>query len=719
MSPAFLAPLSSAAVFTSAVLVFWMEPLFAKMILPSMGGAAAVWVTALMFYQAVLLLGYVYAHLSSRMLPGRVQVAVHAILLGAAVLVLPAIVPEFGGLSTQPTMRMLAVLSLGTGLPLLALSATAPLVQHWFSRSAHRAAADPYFLYAASNVGSLGALLAFPLVIEPNLGMSFQNNVWTGLFVVAAVLILGCGVAMAKRGSGSSAGVVVAAPMERAEGEPPKRWRWLVLSAVPSSLLSGTTTIISTDIAPGPLLWLVPLGLYLLTFILTFGRREIFPTRLLLLVQVVLLFPALLAMLGSGRVLGEYLTVASLLLLLFVSAFLCHRRLFNSRPEPGRLTEFYLTISLGGLIGGSFNALVAPQLFSSVLEYPLALLAALLLRPRLVPPARWHMLILPPVVLGIAAVALGRTSLLTPQQTYTLLVFLLPLAAIVGASQPIRVASIIGLALVLLPNLASQVQLHAVRNFYGVLRVAKDGDNAMRLTSGTTLHGMQSTELALRREPTLYFSRQGPLGDVFQVMAGRLDGDAVSVIGLGVGTIACYAPENARWTFVDINPEVLRLATDSQYFTFLRDCQPNANLLVADGRLALGKAGGSQSLIILDAFSSDSVPMHLITREAMELYFSHLAPDGVVAVHITNRFLDLQPQFAALASSLGIPAVTRRTEASGKLSADSRWVVLSRSTDKIAMLKAAGWSEMPAATSPPWTDDQNDLLSAIVARWRS
>lgn len=712
-----IAAVYTATIFLSAVLIFWIEPLFAKMILPVVGGTPATWVTALMFYQAVLLLGYGYSFLLTRTVPLKLQAGVHLAVLALAALALPPALPS-AALSGAPVFFVLFLMTVGIGAPLLALSASAPLLQHWFTGTAHPQARDPYFLYAASNIGSLGALLAFPVAVEPMLGLSLQTRAWTIGYGVLAVLILAS--ASLARSGGEAAESEAAAP----EAAPAHPWReralWLALAAVPSSLLSGTTTKITTVAAAGPLFWVVPLALYLLSFALAFARRRWLPLRPVLWAQTVA--TALVVIETWIRVwTGGWPVILVLIVVLFLSAYVCNCRLADSRPGPGRTGEYYLVIALGGLIGGGFNALVAPAVFPDVIEYPLALVLAIALRPAGRVPMRARDVAFPLAVGAVCTATLLVTFLrdmapLGPVMNLVLAVVLLLLSPV-----PARFALGAAVAFVVsgLPDLLSP-PLDRERNFFGVIRVLDDRESQLHiLANGSILHGLQSTEPATRDEPTSYYHRKGPLGDVMALLADRRS-EGAAVIGLGAGTVACYGSPEAPWTFYEINPAVVRVASDPRYFSFLSDCQPQARIRLGDGRLLLAGDAGRYPLIILDAFSSDAVPAHLLTVEALSAYFEKLAPGGIIAINVSNRFIELPPILAAAAERLGVTAASRFDPTDNRLAKASNWVALARSPETLAPLIAQrGWSKARSNGAEAWTDDRSDLFQPLLWHLRA
>ncbi len=713
-SAALIGSVYTATILLSAVLIFWIEPLFPKMILPIVGGTPATWITALMFYQLALLAGYAYSFLLTRMLAFPAQVAVHVIFLALAASALPPALPASAHLSDHPVFQVLFMLTAGVGAPLLALSASAPLLQHWFTRTPHPHARDPYPLYAASNVGSLGALLAFPVLIEPTLGLRIQTHAWAALYGALALLILACA-ALAWPGRATAETETVTAPATAVAHPWRERALWLVLAAVPSSLLSGTTTKITTEAAAGPLFWVVPLALYLLTFALAFARRRSLPLRPVLIAQTIGTALIVMERLIEGWPLGGELMILVLIALLFLTAYICNCRLADSRPGPERTGEFYLTIALGGLMGGTFNALIAPNLFSDVIEYPLVLVLALALRPRTAPLHPRDVVI--PLGIGIiAAVVMSLNFITDMPQIPALLSIIFAILLFPLSRVPMRVA--VGLAMAFLvaaiPDLVFP-PLDRERNFFGVIKVLEDPGNALHLlVNGAILHGLESTDAETRDEPTSYYHRRGPLGDVMALVGDRL-ADGAAVIGLGAGTVACYGSKTAPWTFYEINPAVVRVARDPRLFSFLSDCQPDARMRVGDGRLMLASDSGRYPLIVLDAFSSDAVPTHLLTLEAFSAYLEKLAPDGVIAVNISNRFIDLLPILAAAGERLGLAVVWRFDNHYDRLARASKWVALARSPERLATLIAAhGWSHARSGGVAPWTDDRSDLFLPLL-----
>ncbi|MCX6549803.1 MAG: fused MFS/spermidine synthase [Acidobacteria bacterium] len=758
------------ALFAGSVLLFLLEPLFGRLVLPTLGGAPAVWATCLVFFQLTLLAGYLYAWASTRWLGLRSQLAVHSALLVLAVAVLPVrIVPGWAPPpSANPIPWLLAVLTVSIGLPFFVVSTTAPILQHWFANTEHPDAHDPYFLYRASNLGSMIGLVGYPFLVEPWLGVNAQGIAWSTGYMVFAVLVLGCAALLWKHPRGQRAGSVsITAPdpavpktgpnADVAKGFSPAKTglkacstgskpnaspdlalsgsqllRWTTLAAVPSSLLLGVTTYLSTDVAVVPLLWVVPLLLYLSTFVLAFAPRPLIPTRVL-----VILLPLVVLPLGIVLAVGvsepAWAFVPLHLAAFFISALICHQQLADERPPAQFLTLFYLCLSVGGAIGGLFNALVAPLVFTLPREYPLAIVAVCLLKPyRGVPVKRARMDaadLWMPVALGTATFALLA---MTGQSGSSLGKLGLPLGlglpvflCYVFSPRPVRLG--LGLAAVLLVWSLQPSKFGAVvdveRSFFGVHRVVVDSEHHLRLLfHGNTLHGAQSLDPAKAREPQTYYTRSGPAGQVFEAMA-RKAGQSIGVVGLGTGALAGYALPGQTWTFYEIDPVVLRLARDAGYFSFLRDAAVPVRVEVGDARLSLVHAPAHGfDLLVLDAFSSDAVPVHLLTREAVQLYLSKLKPGGVLAFHASSRFLRLRREFLALANDAGLAHVRQLDMRS--MSKDdwsgwtpSEWVVMARDREDLGPLGSdSRWGRIEEPAARVWTDDYSNLLALF--RWR-
>ncbi len=725
----------TATVFTSATLLFLVQPMFGKMVLPLLGGTPAVWNTSMLFFQAMLLAGYLYAHLATRGLGVQKQARVHVVLLAVSLLALPIGV----GQGWQPPREaspipwLLLLLTVSIGLPFFVLSSSGPMLQRWFASTSHPDAENPYFLYAASNLGSMVALLGYPLLLEPHLRLVQQSWVWTGGYGALVALTVGCAWLLWREPVGAPHQLAASASGTGTISNA-RRVRWVLLALLPSSLLLGVTQFLSLDIAAIPLLWVVPLALYLLTFTIVFARKPG-----LLHVAMVRLQPVVVLPLAILMFWNQSMSITVLfplhLLAFFVTTMVCHGELSRDRPPAADLTEFYLWISVGGVLGGIFNVLIAPAIFDRVIEYPLAIALACMLRPALARGARSTrsrvLDLLLPLAFGLALLWLGR-AVNTAEWSYGegTTAVLSAVIAIVGlqfASYPIRFGLAVG-ALLLAGGLTKQSQgevLIRERTFFGTHRVVRDAARMHhRFVHGSTLHGAQARDPAERRRPLTYYQREGPFGRVFEGLQRPPGERRVAVVGLGTGAAACYAAPGDEWTFYEIDPAVERIARNPRYFTFLQDCAPDARVVLGDARLSLADAPDHHyDLIVLDAFSSDAIPVHLMTREALALYLSKLREGGAIAFHISNRYLDLEPVLAALVRDAGLVGMIGRTaplsaEQRASLITFSRWVVVGRQAeDLLGMGRGSLW---PLIEEQPdvglWTDDFSNLLS--IFRWR-
>ena len=723
-----LVPLFASTLFTSAALLFTIEPMFGKMVLPLLGGAPAVWNTCMVFYQAALLAGYAYAHVLTGRFRLRTQVSIHLVLLAAAAFALPVSIAErgFPAADHSPTAWLLGTMFVLVGGPLFVLSATAPLLQKWFSNTDDVSARDPYFLYAASNVGSILALLAYPLVIEPAISLSNQSRGWSAGYLVLAALTLGCGIA-AGRSSPTERARSNAATQGVERITPWRRMRWLALSFLPSSLMLSVTTYLSTDVAAVPLLWTVPLALYLLSFVFAFSPRAAFSTRLIRNALMVVTLPIVaVLLLRTNR--PVWLIVPLHLVVLFTYALALHRALADDRPSPARLTEFYLWLAVGGAIGGLFNTLVAPHLFASVAEYPLVLAAGcvLALWPAglaRVPRFGWAFPIL--TAASATLLVLGtRPSSIVPESWVAPLGIAGLFFYVMCGSNPRWVAAAVVLALAAGPLAREQADglLYAKRTFFGIYRVVDvPAQRQHRLEHGTTLHGGQLTDVFAAKQATFYYHPFGPIGQVIQAAGSRLRNADIGVVGLGAGTLAAYAEDGQRWTFYEIDPDMERIARDRRLFTYLGDCGAMCTVVIGDARLSLSSPTAPRhTLLILDAFSSDAIPVHLMTREAFDVYMSKLTEDGILAVHVSNRHLDLKPILATIAAERRLEAFGQHFKASeDPAQSSSEWVVLAKSAATLeALATDPRWARLePRPGFRVWTDDFSNILSVLKPLW--
>ena len=700
-------------------MLFAVQPMVGKLVLPLLGGGPSVWATCLVFFQCSLLLGYVYAHGLARALPPRAQRIIHLALLLAALAGLPIDLSSAAGApdaTRNPTGWLLALLIGSAGLPFLALTANAPLLQGWFAAAENR---SPYALYAASNAGSLTGLLLYPAWVERRFTLFAQHWGWTVGYGILVALVAACGACSSR----------TAPAPPRADTAPPSRRRltWFSLALVPSSLLLGVTHWISADIAPVPLLWTVPLALYLASFVMVFAPRPLlapaWTSRALCLLTV-----CALVGIWTESVHSLWLAIPLHLVILFLAAWLCHGRLAASAPPPAQLTEYFFWIGAGGAAGGIANALLAPLVFDSIAEYPLTLIAATALARRGAEPSdlrrERRLDVLLPLALGAAALAWAvAVRRWLPLSRLSSILTLLP-PALFGYSFVLRPARFaLGLLAIFVavqigPGARGDV-LFATRNFFGISRVISDPVRGFRdLVHGTTLHGRERAGAA-RCEPTAYYHPKGPLGDVMAAWRASGAPAAAAVIGLGAGAAAAYSQPGDSWTFYEIDPQVAAIAR--RYFDFLGVCAPSGppRVVLGDARLRLREspAGTRFGLIFLDAFSSDAVPVHLLTREAAELYRALLDPRGLLAVNASNTFLDLPPLFAALAQELRFQAFVRADlgvdHASGKEA--SLFVVMTRDPSLTRRFSATpGWHPLVASRElRAWSDDFSDPFGLL------
>src|SRR5215510_6323370 len=722
----------TAAIFLSAALLFAVQPMFTKMVLPQLGGSPSVFSVSLKNYQAALLLGYAYAHLLTRYAPARLAPLIHVAVMIAAALTLPlAIAASWGRPPTQGVaFCLLGLFTVSIGLPFFALSANAPLLQAWFARSDHPRAKDPYFLYAASNIGSILALLSYPFVIEPFTRLGQQSNGWSTGFLGLIFLIGACG-ALSWRSGGATRDAAVT---EEAGARP--TWRdaatWMGLAAVPSGLLIAVTAHLSTDIAPSPFLWVIPLALYLLTFVIVFAQKPILPHRAMVLIQ-----PALLVALVATIVytVHDYLPLVMLLhvVAFFVIALVCHGELARPRPAAGHLTAFYMWMSAAGVAGGIAAALIAPYVFPWVAEYPILIVLAILCRPGL-KLSDWRQTLAIAVLFAVAAAvivvpAVGFDVGLTDAQFYWSLGVLLALAfAASFLPNPLAFAALI--VLVFMVWRFYEVDLDRVRSFFGVHKIVDRGDGVRVLQHGTTIHGAErlvdiEAGPGTRPLPLTYFHANAATVQTISAARARTGGPInVAIVGLGAGTLACYAEPGDDWTYYEIDPTVVDIARDPSRFTFLSACAPDMPIVLGDARLTLGDApDGSYDVILLDAFASDMMPVHLMTREAMALYLRKLKPEGIVALHVSSRYMELVSVVAGIADANGLLARLNPPEEVDPEAHQYQSAVVAaarKDADFGTLISDGQW--IPVRPDPRqwvWTDDYSNVIGAIIRHLRA
>ena len=715
-----------ATIFLSAALVFLVQPMFAKMATPLLGGAPNVWNVSLVCFQAALLIGYAYAHLLTRLVRAlRTQILIHTGLLAVAALVLPFQLSGALGQpsATQPSLWLIGVFAISIAPPFAVISATAPLIQSWYSRSGRADAHDPYHLYGASNIGSLVGLMAYPVLLEPLLSLTVQTEVWTFGYATLALLLVACGVLAFRTGGGrapADARTTPAAVAIMTDRVWRQRLWWLTCAFIPSSMLVGVTTLIATEIASVPFLWVVPLLLYISTFIIVFARRPVLSLaaskrRLVLIVAMALLvLPPVVS-------LPFYVPLIIHLAALFLAAHVCHGVLAEDRPDAGRLTEFYLIMSLGGVLGGAFNALLVPILFNSIIEYPLMLLAVLFIRPGVAfrPTGRER------VWVGAALIALagGATLRLTLGADLELMIFYSALLIATVFCLAMSVENRAGAALIAacawgIGLLASPITgSFSERSFFGVAQI-QERDGHRILFHGMTVHGTQSLDPETALRPTTYYAPETPIGQVF---AAHDRPGHVAIVGLGAGSVACYARPGQAYTYYEIDPLVARLASDPEHFTYLSECTPGADIIVGDGRLNLtAEPQGKYELMLIDAFSSSSVPTHLLTREAIDLYLSRLSEDGVLVLHVSNKFMSLPHVVARITDDLQVPAYYQYFSPDGDQAVHyeahaSQVIVIARNASALSSFAASAlWVPLEGDGKRPWTDNYTNVLGAIL-----
>lgn len=744
-----LLPLFTLAIFVSAALLFFVQPMFAKMVLPKLGGTPAVWSVAMVFFQTVLLAGYAYAHFLTRNLQGRQAVMIHIAVMAAAILFLPLGIAS--GWTKPPASGeafwLLGLFAVSIGLPFFALSANGPLLQAWFARTAHPAAKDPYFLYAASNVGSFLALLAYPFAVEPLTRLQQQTFGWSAGFVLLIVLIAGCGYLIwntkdlkaAKASEGETAGKPT--------------WSeaavWVALAAIPSGLLIAVTSHISTDVAAVPFLWVVPLALYLLTYVLVFSRFAAYVHQ-----AAVILQPLFIAALIASQVFEGFDSIFWILTIhiaaFFFTALVCHGELARLRPAPAYLTEFYMWMSAGGMIGGIAAALVAPQIFNWVAEYPILIVLALLCRPGWIwPTGRYATVFFWLALAIVAAAALApafgyRVPLLSDLApgTYTYMKWVigaLLVASILISFDSVKYAYIIALCFLTIKayeNIDSRTR-HTLRSFFGVHKVTDSYDSRFRvLLHGTTIHGAQRMmtndfkPYSGRPELTTYYYKSAAIAQA--VAQARLNKNGpinYAVVGLGTGTLACHKQEKDSVTYYEIDPTTIEIATNpSRYgFSFLQQCAPDAKIVLGDARLTIADApDGSYDFIVIDAFSSDAIPIHLMTKEAVEIYKRKLAPRGVLVMHISNRHLELASVVAGIAAANGMVVRTHNTTEGDTEVSDEDYkfsgtvsAIVNKPEDFGALDEARHWNDENVDPQQwVWTDDYSNVLGAMLRHSR-
>jgi hypothetical protein len=733
----------TAAIFVSALLLFSVQPLFTKMVLPRLGGSPAVWSVAMVFFQSLLLGGYAYAHFLMQLRNRSIPVAVHLVLLAAALLTLPLSIAS--GWGEPPTsgyaVWLLGLFAVSIGLPFFALAANNPLLQAWFVRTGHPNGPDPYFLYASSNIGSFLALLSYPVLLEPMFTLRTQNLIWTCGYGLLILLIASCGVLLL-RSPANAAELNMPADDNNA---PAPSWllraRWIFLAAVPSGLLIAVTAHISTDVAAAPLLWVLPLSLYLLTWVLVFQSRPLLPHKWMLLAQP-LAIAGVVVLLAFGGEQNLLLTLGGHQLCFFVIAMACHGELARTRPAAKYLTGFYVALSFGGMVGGLFAGLIAPFAFSWVAEYPILLALAALCRPsgheRLPRWSRWYW-----PLLAALAVALIVPTYSTTGRVFIWLdtnrVWVIGAVGVLSALLALalnanrwKIFSTVVVALVLLRAYPSDDgRVETVRSFFGVHKIVVTPNGQYHvLMHGTTIHGAEKfknddgTPVKGQPEPITYYHKDGGIGQAITAIRERKGAPLrVAVIGLGAGTLTCAAEPGEEWKFFEIDQTMVDTARDPKYFTYVHVCEPNLEPVIGDARLTFAREpDGVYDLIIVDAYSSDAIPIHLATEEAMEIYKAKLAPQGAVVMHVSNRHLELSSVVVGIADANDLKSwvYSEDTNRDAEYIFSTSVVVSAREEADVGKLASSEqWALTEAKDNQRvWTDDYSNVLGAVWRRLR-
>jgi hypothetical protein len=738
-----------AAIFLSAALLFQIEPMFAKMALPRLGGSPSVWSVAMVFFQTMLLAGYVYAHLLTRYAAGRMSILIHLVVMGLAASTLPLAIGAGRAPAEGQAFWLIGLFATSIGLPFFALAANGPLLQAWFARTDHPDAADPYFLYAASNIGSFIALLSYPTVVEPFIPLSVQTGLWSFGFYLLMALIAAGGALAWLRHAAANRGAGAGAATEPAAAAASPSWRdrliWCALAAVPSGLLLAVTAHISTDVAAVPLLWVLPLALYLLTFVIVFQRRPLIPHWLAVALQPFFII-ALVAVIVFDPIKNIFGIVGLHCAAFFVNALVCHGELARRRPAARYLTVFYVWMAAGGMVGGIAVGLIAPYVFNWIAEYPILIALAALCRPGLTLPTSPNGRRLALGALAVTALVLIAFYFFHPDYEETRFDYMIGaflLAAVPFWRAPVPFAAAIAVALFINHTYIDVNGTTTVRSFFGVSKIADSDDGRFRVLShGTTLHGAERIRDASgqpvsgRPDILMYYydgsamaqimdvvraQKAAPIGAQVMVRAQKAAPIRYAVVGLGAGSLACRANPADTVHYYEIDPAIVHIARDSGLFHFVSACRPDVPIMLGDARLTLADApDSSYDIIYVDAFSSDAIPIHLITREAMAVYLRKLSPHGIVVIHVSNRFLELASVVAGIAAANG--AVARVNDGSDFTENVSEYLfvgtVVAVARDDRDFGTLAGSQNWPLQTPDPsqwvWTDDYSNIVGAIL-----
>ncbi|MAH05964.1 MAG: hypothetical protein CL561_10440 [Alphaproteobacteria bacterium] len=737
-------PVYSLTLILSAVLLFSVQPMFSKMILPLLGGTSQVWNTSMLFFQLCLLAGYAYAHGTTKLLSAKLQAIIHVCLVTAFIISLPfgvdaSLEPPY---NSDPTFWQIGLMLTTIGGPFFLVSATAPMLQSWFTHSDHKDAHNPYFLYSASNFGSVAALLAYPVLIEPLLNLHNQTMSWMYGYIILIGAFILCAMLIWKSYSEKQSAI----QNDEIEDEETKvtwgaRVRWLLLAFIPSSLMLGVTTHITTDIASAPLFWILPLTLYILTFVIVFARKPIISNTASIYISCLCIIITVITSIAFKQVhfIPAFIIPLNLVTFFFV-ALACHGSLVNTRPYKTHLTEFYLFMSAGGALGGFFNAIIAPQLMTYPLEYPLVLglatYAFYIGQQKFLFSGLWAKLTVPSLItknseaLCIATFVLvfGITAQFMPHKGIQMAIGLLCGLCLMTTINARKTFAFCAIVLLTFPSFAAYQNLLdgnnnilVSRNFFGVKRITEN--NLVRtLFHGTTQHGNQPVAEEHKLVKTGYYAAKGPFNDAFNALSLSTKGQHnVAILGLGIGVMACYTQPQRHYDFYEIDVDVIRIAEDPNYFTYLSDCGSEYTNHLGDGRIEISKQPDEKyKMIVVDTFSSDNIPVHLITLDAARLYQEKLQDDGVLVFHISNRFLDLEPVMHTIGEALGLTTLKKYKDELTEIgdtklaSYPAQLVIMTNNEDYLTHVKSLGWNETNAPDDfKVWTDNYSNILSVL------
>ncbi len=741
--------------FVGSFLLFMVQPLAGKLILPCLGGAPAVWTACMLFFQTVLLFGYVYAAQAIKKVGCEKQSVLHILLLVLGFVFLPLSI-DFSGLDSaihQPVTWMLAKLVASIGFLFFVVSANAPMVQRWYSTIGQRDSTDPYFLYAASNVGSLVALLGYPLVMEPNFSVSDAREIWSGGYLVLTFLVLVCSFIVWKDSGKDSKNEQDQSESSKLEPSMLQKLKWVFWAFIPNSCMLAVTMHISTDVASIPLMWVIPLAIFLVSFILVFAKIDFW--REFAWDSYLAPFGTVFATVFFLRMSDPaWLSIGVHFSLLFIICMSFHSRLAKSRPQSEFLNSFFVWMSVGGILGGIFNSVVAPMVFKTQLEYPLTIIVAIIGIGFVNKESKDNSLkrlLFSFLFLLLVTQIFGYFSVAYSKKLFSDKGMVIFLACATYLFAFLRARKISGFVFLFLMSLGLHFYTTSLsciktdRSFFGVMRIVKEVfsteeiignkmvtktyDMVYKLRHGTTLHGVERKLKIRPIFPLSYYSREGPIGEVFRLMKINRRGKSVAVVGLGCGTLAYYGRDWQKFDFFEIDPEVIKIATDKDYFTYLARCKSKYRILAGDARVNLSTKIQDRfyDLMVLDAFSSDSIPVHLLTKEAIQLYKSKLKPGGVLAFHISNRFFDLRPVLARICADLGLKCFYRYDfpqQYSVKYDwydlqnlSSSLWLIAAKEEASIRGVFAYNKWRKPVFPEgfKTWTDDYSNLLG--VYNW--